>query len=111
MIKDRREYAEATEELRAAVDWYEDQEPGLGDKVLRAAELAVKAIIEYPQAWPILPGWGDRTPVIRTHGLATFHYRVVYYVKDDTLNIIAYAHANREPEYWSHRLESDEPEG
>jgi len=106
VINNRREYAEATEELRLAVDWYEDQEPGLGDKILHAAELAVEAIIEFPQAWPILSGWGDRTPVIRSHGLTAFHYRVVYYVEGDTLNIIAYAHTNREPEYWRHRLDA-----
>lgn len=37
--------------------------------------------------------------------MGVFPYRIVYYVTDTSIVILAYAHQRRQPDYWQHRLE------
>lgn len=101
----QREHPEAAAELDAAAHWYEDREQGLGDSLLDAATATRQSISEWPRAWPQYSGW-DRGPLVRTKGIDGFPYRIVYFVTDDELVIVAYAHESRRPGYWIGRLDS-----
>lgn len=98
------DHPEAREEFLDAVDYYDRQRAGLGSELIERFDLAVKEIEEAPEAWPMVPDW-DSQPVVRSHRVQTFRYRVVYYVRDDKVIIVAYAHTSREPGYWRHRVQ------
>ena len=53
---------------------------------------AIDAAVDSPESWPVWPGW-DRQPLVRSKGVSDFPYRVVYFVRDDQLMIVAVAHA------------------
>lgn len=99
----QREHPEAVAEFDAAVEWYEARESGLGISLVGHATAARQSIAEWPNAWPMFPGW-DREPVVRSKRLDVFPYRVVYFVDMDELVILAYAHERLSPGYWLHRL-------
>lgn len=96
-------HPEAQAELVADVDWYDDRDPAVGSRFVEAIRAAIDSMVEDPAAWPILPGW-DREPIVRSRGVSGFPYRVVYFVWDDVLTIVAVAHAKRRPGYWQSRV-------
>lgn len=97
------EHPEATEELLATIRHYHLQRPGLGDDFDAQVMAAVHDICEWPDSWPPFPGW-SQTPVVRTRGVAIFPYRVVYFMRENEVIIVAYAHNRREAGYWQRRL-------
>lgn len=96
-------HPEAQAELVADVDWYDEREPGVGDRFAHAVRAAIDSAVDDPEAWPILPGW-DREPVVRSRSVTGFPYRIVYLVEDDVLTIVAVAHTKRRPGYWRERV-------
>lgn len=58
-----------------------------------------------PEAWPKFRGW-DRLPVVRSRDVDMFPYRVVYFVRDGELVIVAFAHQSRRPGYWRERVDT-----
>lgn len=56
-----------------------------------------------PGAWPAVPDW-DREPRLRRKSVGGFPYGVIYFVTDDEVVIVAYAHDKRRPGYWTSRL-------
>lgn len=105
MRLEKLEHPEAREELRDAAFWYEDREPGLGEKFYDAIDEATSRIIDWPRSAPVFPGWVD-TPTVRTMAVPVFPYRVLYYLTDTSFVILAYAHNRRKPRYWEHRFDS-----
>jgi len=91
----------ARDELWEAADWYEN--PATGQRLLDAAKATRKLIKKWPEASPVVDGW-EGEPVLRWKVVAGFPYRVVYYVKDGRVFIVAYAHTSREPGYWLSRI-------
>lgn len=98
-------HPEARAELFADVDWYDERELGLGERFGVAVRAGVDAAVESPESWAVWPGW-DREPLVRSKGVSDFPYRVVYFVRDDLLMIVAVAHAKRRPGYWRERVPS-----
>ena len=96
-------HPKAESELEAAVDWYDDQQHGLGDDFLELVEEAVELIFEWPRVAPVFSGW-DREPVVRTQAVARFPNRVLYYLTDHELMLVAFAHNRRKPSYWKDRV-------
>jgi toxin ParE1/3/4 len=45
-------------------------------------------------------------PAVRSKGVNGFPYRVVYFVTEELLTIVAVAHSKRRPGYWRERLPS-----
>jgi plasmid stabilization system protein ParE len=89
----------ARTELEEAVQWYDAQAEGLGDRLM-AEVLAASALIEeFPAAWhPI----SRRARSLR---LNHFPYKLVYTRKaEDDIQIVALAHQHRAPFYWLKRL-------
>lgn len=98
------DHPEARNEYLDAIAYYDQQRIGLGGELLDRFEHAVQEILENPESWPKLPDW-DSEPVLRSHRVQTFRYRIVYYVRGDRVRIVAYAHTSREPGYWTPRIE------
>jgi len=99
-------HPDARAELVADVEWYDEREPGLGERFEGAARAAIEAIVNSPEAWAVWRGWQDE-PLVRSKGVKNFPYSVVYFVQDDRIIIVAVAHTSRRPGYWQSRLNPD----
>ena len=95
-------HPEAQAEFAIDVDWYDTREAGVGGRFAQAVRAAIDDAVHDPAAWATWPGW-EREPVMRSKGVTGFPYRVVYFVDDDVLTIVAVAHARRRPGYWRDR--------
>ncbi|MFD2841744.1 type II toxin-antitoxin system RelE/ParE family toxin [Populibacterium corticicola] len=100
----KREHPEARAELREAAFWYDDQQLYLGDDFYDAIDATIQRVLDWPDAAPVFPGW-DELPVVRSASVSVFPYRVIYYLTDTSMVILAYAHHRRKPGYWQHRLD------
>lgn len=98
-------HPDARAELFADVEWYDEREPGLGERFGVAVRAAIDAAAKSPQSWAIWPGW-DREPLVRSKSAGGFPYRVVYFVHDDRVMVVAVAHTRRRPGYWRERVPS-----
>lgn len=104
MTLGRREHPEAREGLREAANWYDAEVTGLGSDFLDAIDESLQRIVDWPLSAPVFPGWED-TPSVRSMRVRVFPYRVLYYVTDANVVILAYAHQRRGPGYWQSRLD------
>nr|WP_233613429.1 type II toxin-antitoxin system RelE/ParE family toxin [Leucobacter edaphi] len=100
----RRVYPEAASELLAAAEWYERARTNLGDDFLSEVEDAERDVLDRPEAARVFPGWAE-LPVVRSASVRVFPYRVLYYLTDTEVVIVAYAHHRRKPRYWEHRMD------
>ena len=91
-------HPEAELELREAIGYYEDIEPGLGYDFSIQVYSAIQRAVSYPRAWPVLEGEIRRVLTRR------FPYGVLYFEEDEALLIIAVMNLHREPGYWKNRL-------
>jgi toxin ParE1/3/4 len=98
-------HPEARAEFVADVAWYDGRGVGLGVRFENAVRAAIDAAVDSPESWSVWPGW-QREPVMRSKGVNDFPYRVVYFVRDDLLVIVAVAHVKRRPGYWRERVAS-----
>lgn len=97
-------HAAADAELWAAIDWYEQQEPGLGDRFESAVYRALDRIAENPHAWKASP----ELPGVRIFSLWRFPFCIPYVAEADCIIVLAVAHAKREPDYWRERMSPDD---
>lgn len=104
MSLSKREHPEAREELRDAANWYDDEQPGLGDDFYDAIDEALQHMLDWPFVAPVFPNWQD-TPQVRSASVRAFPYRVLYYANDTSIVVLAYAHQRRKPGYWQHRID------
>ncbi|OGQ77320.1 MAG: hypothetical protein A2289_00160 [Deltaproteobacteria bacterium RIFOXYA12_FULL_58_15] len=99
--------AEAEEELRSAIAWYNERRPKLGDELYaeavdaldRLRETPVGAVPAHGSTAVPAPGSTAKDPVWRVF-LKRFPYSVVYMVKGEEIQVIAFAHFKRRPGYW-----------
>ena len=103
MTLSKREHPAASDELREVANWYDAEELGLGDDLVDAIDETLRYLLDWPLAAPVLPGW-EGAPPVRSRRVRVFPYRVLYYVTDTSIVVLAYAHQRRRPEYWQHRL-------
>ena len=92
----RDERREAQEELLTQARYYELEHPGLGLDFLDAVDAAIDAIEDFP---------AEREPAVRVKQVEGFPVGIVYLVDNGTLVIFAYAHHQRDADYWIHRFE------
>jgi plasmid stabilization system protein ParE len=88
----------ARRELHEAIEYYEQQRPGLGREFRDEVYATVDRIKALPAAWRPMSPNTRRCPTRR------FPYGVIYAVERDELVIIAIAHAHRDPNYWKDRI-------
>jgi plasmid stabilization system protein ParE len=88
---------QALEELKDAIDYYEEQQNGLGLKFKEEIDQCVNWVSQ-----------NSKIPMLRAGGyrrinLKIFPYYIAYIIKEDTIWIIAIAHGYRRPKYWIKR--------
>ena len=95
---------EASRELREATQWYEGQQPGLGDRFLEEVWEILELIQQHPAAFPVLQKPAELR--IRRALLPRFPYALVFFELEEELRVIAVAHVRRRPGYWLYRIRS-----
>jgi len=90
-------HPEANREFIEAIDYYEECEPGLGCDFSIEIHSAVRNILDYPNAWPVLRDDTRRCLVNR------FPFGILYSIEEDSIFILAVMHLHRKPDYWKHR--------
>jgi toxin ParE1/3/4 len=86
-----------------AVDWYEAQQPGLGDDFLNEVYATVQRIVANPHAFARVA----RVPAEREVRILTVHrfeYLVIYEVLPSEVVILGILHARRGRQPWRSRL-------
>lgn len=78
-------------ELNDAVDYYEEQQPGLGLEFAEEVFSTIQRILQFPTAWTELSQSSRRCLTNR------FPYGVIYQIRDEEILIVAIAHLNRRP--------------
>jgi hypothetical protein len=90
----------ACAELNAAVDYYEEAEPGLGYEFLEEVYATIHRAIAHPTSWQQISARTRRCLTQR------FPYSVIYQVQPDSIGVFAIASTHRRPEYWLDRLDT-----
>jgi plasmid stabilization system protein ParE len=90
-------HPEAAEEFRAAVEYYEDREAGLGNDFSLEVFAAIRNVLAHPSAWPIIEDDVRRCLVNR------FPFAVLYSLEETGDFILAVMHGRRRPDYWIKR--------
>ena len=93
----------AKADARAAGDYLNNQQRGLGRQFAAEFRLAFGAIRANPQSYPRTEDGPDE-PENREFTIARFHYRVIYAVWKGEAVIVAVLHARRQPGTWRDRL-------
>lgn len=91
--------ASASEELAAAVRWYDERRPGLGADFFRTVNSAIALIESHPEMGSPL-STDQRTRRLVVQG---FPYHVVYRLGPSAIVIVAFAHMKRRPGFWKTR--------
>ena len=88
-------------ELERAVDRYADRSPPVAAAFFDAIRSGVERLETFPKSAPVL-----EAPVRRLV-LQTYPFSVLYYLKDDTIVIVAIMHHKQEPGYWHDRVRAE----
>lgn len=80
-----------------AVQWYEDQRPGLGIEFLLQLDSLMDRIRRTPQQFPIAKG------DVRRALLRRFPFAIYFISADETVEVVAVLHQHRHPEEWERR--------
>ena len=95
MLATFNELAEA--ELNDAIGYYETEQIGLGAAFLAEIRRSTAAIVEFPEASPIVRG------TVRRRLCGRFPYALLYEQHVDEIRVLAVMHLKRRPNYWINR--------
>ena len=87
----------AEADVEEAFEWYEAQRPGLGPAFRRALDIAVAAVENQPEAYPVIHRNTRRVLLPR------FPYGLYYRVLDQNVAVVACIHGKRHPKTWRSR--------
>lgn len=103
MTRPVRPNAEAEDEFRYYISWYENESVGLGDRLWSEIQAAIDLISGRPAI-------GEAVRRLRVKGairrvpLRHFPFLLVYREHPEHLEIVALAHTSRKPTYWRDRV-------
>ena len=89
--------AAAAEDVAEAYDWYEAEEPELGERFLRAVANAVGSAASEPERYQVVRGDVRRVLV------GPFPYGLFYRVVRQRVVVVACYHLRRDPRGWYRR--------
>jgi len=84
----------AERELNDAAQYYEHEQPGLGAAFVADVRRCTDAIVEHPEAGPVILGR------VRRRLCRRFRYGVLYTVRPDSVRVLAVMNLRRRPTYW-----------
>jgi plasmid stabilization system protein ParE len=84
----------AVEDYKEAYAWYEDQQPGLGERFIKAVRYKIEEIIQHPETY----GSRDRK-AFREVRIDFFPYLIVYKIhkRKKQIHISSIHHAKKHP--------------
>ena len=86
--------ARALQEIGEAHEWYDAQNPGLGDEFVAATELQLKRLEQAPALYAeVIPG-------VRRALLPRFPYGLFFTVRHDLVHVLGVIHNARSPRRW-----------
>ena len=85
-------------DVEAAFDWYENEEPGLGQEFLQELRAAYYRIFDHPLAYQ------DYRSGIRRALTRRFPYAVYFAVEEQNIIIVAVLNTGRDPAVWQRRI-------
>lgn len=88
----------AEQEFAQAVDYYNEQYPGLGYEFAAEVKSTLTRIVSFPNAWPIFSQRARRCMTNR------FPYGVLYQIRTDHILVVAIMHLKRDPKRWQERI-------
>jgi plasmid stabilization system protein ParE len=91
-------HEEAHAEMIGAAEWYNRQQPNVGEGFLDEIDIVLERIAATPEAFGFFRG---KVQYLRLH---RFPYAVLYYRRTDNIFIVAVMHLHREPDYWIERI-------
>ena len=84
-------------EIIEAADFYDLENPGLGNVFIDEIQRAIEIIAQFPEAGPLILGR------VRKKALVKFPYSLFYSTRSNEFRLLAVAHQKRRPFYWSGR--------
>jgi len=87
----------AETDIQDAFDWYESEQPGLGEEFLTSLLDRLETIRSFPESCPIV--YRD----IRRGVVSRFPYLVFYIVGPSQVSVLAVLHQSRNPADWPRR--------
>ena len=93
----------AEADVLAAWEWYEQQQPGLGDRFVAAAGAAIASACHWPNAGAPAIHDGSGDVVERKVATAGFPYAVRYRATAEQLIVMAVYHQRRRPDFGADR--------
>ena len=93
-------WPEAENDLEEAFAWYEDKRQGLGYDFLLQFEAGIKLIERQPEINPIA------YKGTRKHYIKRFPYKIVYFIKQETVIVLAILHGKRSPDILRERAKA-----
>ena len=91
--------AEALHELTEAVRYHKGCHPSLRKQFFQRVEQAEEDILNTPETWPKIGR------IYRRKLLRQFPFGLIYHLPEpDRVEIVAFMHLNRRPDYWRKRL-------
>ena len=89
---------EAAADIEDAFQWYESQQPGLGEQFLAALRSMQELLLDHPESFPVLHRDTRRALIPQR-----FPYGLFYRIYGDTIVVVACMHAKRDPRRWQRR--------
>src|SRR3989338_2761301 len=87
-------FSRAFRETGEAQEWYELQNPGLGEEFIAAMDLQLKRLEQAPLLYAeVIPG-------VRRALLPRFPYGLFYAVRGNLVHVLAVLHDTRNPRRW-----------
>ena len=85
-------------EFRAAQEFYELEQSGLGARFENEIRQALLRIQQYPKVWS-----AERKEIRRCF-IHKFPYKIIYSIQKEIIVVLAFAHLHRKPDYWIDRI-------
>ena len=88
----------AEDEIAEGMDYYNEQDPGLGYEFAVEIKMGMKRIKSFPEAWPLFQ------EKIRVSHVNRFPYGILYEVRQEGIIVFAVMHFKKNPEKWEEKL-------
>ena len=90
----------AEADVAEAAQWYDQRQPGLGEKFIREVDQAIARVLENPLAFPVIL----RRHEVRRVLTKRFPYRIFFSLKSEEVVVHAVLHGRRDDRHWKDRL-------